>query len=326
MMHFQDPLSQFIRHLSPQVEVFAQVGLREPWGMAETQLDCGAFSYLRSGRCVVEVEGQAPIHLRAGQLILLPYGCAHRIMSEPGVPCLSVSELFDHQTPEAIRQMNIGGDGAPCQLMCGNIRFSMVQHWGQDPKIGGMPNTIVVDIDPGDRLENYLTWIYQENRERDAGHDLAMKHLLELFFLEMLRGLNTLAINPSWLRALHDRHLATAILAIQDNFAREWTVEELASLAALSRSSFAERFKRVAGTAPLQFLRQWRCFVAAERLVTTSDSVQQIAQYCGFQSSDVLIRNFKQFHQTTPKQYRLNAHVGEAEKSTIHPALSMISR
>ncbi len=300
-----DALSQFISNLSPKCEVFAQVKLCAPWGIEESQLDCCSFSYLREGRCLLEIPGQAPLPLQPGQLLLLPYGSPHRLMSETGVDFEQASVLFSGKSREKLESMTVGGSGAACQLMCGSLVFSPIQHWGRDALMGGLPEVMVLDAHPQSRLGQLLLWIYQENRLEKPGSVLAVQRLLELLLLEVLRGLDKFDLPPGWLAGLSDRCLAPVILAIQQNVAKDWTIEELASIAALSRSSFSSRFKILTGSSPLNFVRQWRCLVAAQLLVSGHEPVQQVARQCGFQSSDVMIRNFRKFHQTTPKQYRL---------------------
>ncbi|MCE2571107.1 AraC family transcriptional regulator [Motilimonas eburnea] len=304
-MSYSDPLSQFIQRLAPEIDVFTQIQLREPWGLTQRQGERGRFCYLRRGRCVVEVVGEPSIELQQGQMVLLPYGDAYRVSSELGVGCQFVSELFDDKTAEQVSQRVVGGEGEPCDLVCGAITFAMIQHWGVDTKMAKLPKIMVIDIQHSERLSRYVEWIYQENSQRPQGYQLALNHLLDLMMLDMIRGLPALDINPSWLCAINDRYLTPAVLAVQQDYRRDWRLEELAAVSALSRSAFADRFKRMTGTTAQQYLRQWRCFIAAQKLAETDLSIQQIAFECGFQSSDVLIRNFKQFHQVTPKQYRI---------------------
>ncbi len=58
--------------------------------------------------------------------------------------------------------------------------------------------------------------------------------------------------------------------------ARRWTLLELAKLAGMSRTTFAERFREVVGQTPLDYLAGWRMRLAAERLHRTDDSVASI--------------------------------------------------
>ena len=258
-----------------------------------------------SGSCVLVTDKQKSITLKPGQLVLLPYGSPYKMMSTVGVKCQLATDLFSKKSTEINTPiMTIGGTGRACQLMCGSFSFSNIQHWQLYTLMGGLPDIIIVDAPENSRLESLLLWIYQENSLRSSGYNLARKHLLELLLLELLRNVNKLTLNPGWLLALNDRHIAPVILAIQEKFDKDWSLIKLAELAALSQSSFTARFKKVTGSAPLSFVRQWRCFVASQLLTSNSESIKQIAQRIGFQSSDVFIRNFRHFHKITPKQFR----------------------
>lgn len=50
------------------------------------------------------------------------------------------------------------------------------------------------------------------------------------------------------------------------NPARSWTVAQLAKEAALSRSSFFDRFTRAVGLPPMEYLLAWRMAVAKDLL------------------------------------------------------------
>ncbi|WP_070963067.1 AraC family transcriptional regulator [Vibrio sonorensis] len=304
-MNYQDPLSQFIESLAPRCEVFAQVELFAPWGIKEQCFEGGsAFTFLRKGRCVVEVEGHDPIHLKCGQLIILPHGSCHEKKSDEDAVCLDSDFLFNGKTHSEISQMRIGGCGEESQLMCGYIDFSLAQHWGRDAQMGIAPDIMLIDVQKHSRLEQLIVWLEEEVGSELAGHTLASQRVLELILIEIMR--QTLASDhpPSWLSGLSDRHISPAVLFVQRHFAEEITVPQLAEVAALSKSAFSDRFKEMTGVAPLQFVRQWRCFIGAKLLAGSHMKIEEIATQIGFQSSDVFIRNFKQFHDITPKQYR----------------------
>jgi len=81
-------------------------------------------------------------------------------------------------------------------------------------------------------------------------------------------------------------------------------VDELASLAGMSPSHFARTFKHVMGTSPINWLRRERINQAKRRLTETDDAVKEIAQQCGYADAFYFSRDFKQFTQCAPSDYR----------------------
>jgi AraC-like DNA-binding protein len=61
-----------------------------------------------------------------------------------------------------------------------------------------------------------------------------------------------------WLLALTDRQVSVAIKCIHDDPARRWTVQSLADSAAMSRTAFTLKFKRMVGAASMEYSTRWR--------------------------------------------------------------------
>lgn len=81
-------------------------------------------------------------------------------------------------------------------------------------------------------------------------------------------------------------------------------VGELAQLAGMSPSHFARTFKHVMGTSPINWLRRERINQAKRRLTETTDAVKEIALQCGYADAFYFSRDFKQFTQYAPSEYR----------------------
>lgn len=82
------------------------------------------------------------------------------------------------------------------------------------------------------------------------------------------------------------------------------SVEVMARRAALSPRTFARRFREVTGETPMQWLLHQRVLLAQRLLETTDDSVESIANQCGFSSATVLREHFVRRTRTTPTGYR----------------------
>jgi AraC-like DNA-binding protein len=85
----------------------------------------------------------------------------------------------------------------------------------------------------------------------------------------------------------------------------DWTLEELASEAAASRSALADRFTHLVGCPPIQYLTQWRMQIAAKRLADDPRArVAAVAHDVGYESEAAFSRAFKKFVGRSPSEWR----------------------
>jgi AraC-like DNA-binding protein len=86
--------------------------------------------------------------------------------------------------------------------------------------------------------------------------------------LEVLPGYiaQTCELPPGWLRALTDERLRPAPQSMHAEPGRPWRLDELDRASSMSRTSFAERFRVLAGVPPLTYLNAWRMQLAQRAL------------------------------------------------------------
>jgi len=144
----------------------------------------------------------------------------------------------------------------------------------------------------------------QEMREPQPGSFLVIQHHAHMVLLQALRlHLSEMKHGVGWLFALGDRQMGAAIGAMHADPARRWTLQELAEAAAMSRSSFALRFKETVGSSPMDYLARWRMLLAGDRLVHTDDPVSSIALSLGYESESAFSTAFKRVMGCSPRQY-----------------------
>jgi transcriptional regulator GlxA family with amidase domain len=112
------------------------------------------------------------------------------------------------------------------------------------------------------------------------------------------------AADRGWLAALHDPVLAPALSLLHGAPERRWTVAELASGAAVSRSLLDARFREILGRSPIRYLTEWRMHLAAELLATSHLSVLTIARRVGYESEEAFSRAFKRARGLSPSHWR----------------------
>mgnify|MGYP001964638855 FL=1 len=143
-----------------------------------------------------------------------------------------------------------------------------------------------------------------ELKQGSPGGALMADHLAQIMLLQVLRLWLASGKQSGWLGALADHRLTRALGAMHAEPQRRWTLVELAGLAGMSRTTFAERFRDVVGQTPLDYLASWRMRLAADRLHRSADSVAAIGFSVGYESEAAFSTAFRRVTGRTPMQYR----------------------
>jgi transcriptional regulator GlxA family with amidase domain len=122
--------------------------------------------------------------------------------------------------------------------------------------------------------------------------------------LLLRRHLGEPAAGASVHAALRDERLARAVIAVLERPAAPHTVESLAAVAGMSRSSFARVFSRGFGEGPIRFVSRVRLRLAAHLLGTTDLPVKLVAASVGYASRSYFSRAFRAAYGVDPTGFR----------------------
>jgi AraC-like DNA-binding protein len=151
--------------------------------------------------------------------------------------------------------------------------------------------------------------VVEESRAQRVGADSVLTRLAELMFVEVLRRYIE-SLPPEqrgWLAGLRDDVVGRGLGLLHSAPAHPWTLDELASRVATSRSAFADRFTALLGQPPMQYLAQWRMQLAAGRLATGNAKVATVAEEVGYESEEAFSRAFKRLMGVSPAAWRRGA-------------------
>ena len=123
--------------------------------------------------------------------------------------------------------------------------------------------------------------------------------------------------NRGWLGALADARISRALKTIHDEPFRRRTVAELAGIAGMSRSSFADRFASLIGAAPLHYQTRWKLLLANEMLKRPDTRVSDVARRIGYDSDAAFSRAFKRWTGESPHRYLLRQRLERAQRLVI---------
>lgn len=107
-----------------------------------------------------------------------------------------------------------------------------------------------------------------------------------------------------WFGALRDNHIGAALRLIHSDVARRRKVGDLASAVGMSRTAFADRFKRLVGMAPLEYVIHWRMMIARNTLRNDRSKLVVVAEAVGYESETAFSLAFKRRFGISPGRYR----------------------
>jgi AraC-like DNA-binding protein len=266
------------------------------------------FHHIPDGPAYVRV-GVETTPLTAGDIVMMPHGDPHEMGAGTGGKPIDGKEALPALWSGRVAFANFGGGGAVTGLVCGYLACD-----GQliKPVLAGLPRVVRVNIrtDPsGEWLDNTLRHAVAQAGASTPGSGVILAHLAEVLFTEVLRRylLSLPEGRTGWLAGAGDPAVGRALAMLHARPAHDWTLEELAQEAGISRSALTEKFTRYLGVAPMAYLTDWRLELGAEALRTTSRSVQSVALEVGYDSEAAFNRAFKRKFASPPARYRREA-------------------
>jgi AraC-like DNA-binding protein len=98
------------------------------------------------------------------------------------------------------------------------------------------------------------------------------------------------------------RHVGRAISWIQENYARPFTIEEVASLSGMSPSSLHQHFRDATAMSPLQYQKQLRLQEARRLILTRSLDAATAGHSVGYESPSQFSREYKRLFGAPPQR------------------------
>lgn len=297
-----DLIADAVGLLRPRTVVEPRLHASGPWAVRFDPFPHVKLGVVVRGECRLALEGHEPVLLREGDFYLLgdppPYTLAGGPTTEP----VAAEPLWDSAVNGAVR---IGPEGEEDAYLCGGY-FSF-DDTNASILLDVLPPLVLVRAaDPRGRLLAHVTELLVAEVETAAvGGSLVLDHLAQILFVHMLRAHAAQADRPAgWLGALGDNGIGAALRAMHADVARRWTLKELAAVSRMSRSAFAASFKSQVGTAPLEYLIEWRMSLARDALRRDTRSVSELAHATGYASESAFSTAFRRVVGHSPREFR----------------------
>lgn len=300
-----DVLSQVLTLIRLRGELVYSARLRAPWSIA---FPSGAahFHFVERGTLWVLAPGAEPVFAQQGDMLLLPRGGGHVICDDPATPPVPLAGILASHYDRALSILDYGsGDGAASSIVGGQFHF---EGGSLAAVMAALPPVVHIASEGGkvpDWLQAISSFLVKESLAAEPGSSLMISRLIDLLVIRTLRTwAATRARSGSWLSGVGEERLGRALNAIHADPYRPWTVRELADIAAMSRSIFAERFSARIGEAPLHYVKRWKLTLAADMLASGGLRVTQAAERTGYASDAAFSRAFKAQFGYAPSEAR----------------------
>lgn len=312
-----DALSEVLKVVQLNGAVFFNAKFTAPWSFAAPDAASGArqlrlgssrllvYHFLVEGACTVQLEGMAPVQLKAGDVILFPQGDAHTMGSSLWADPASLLNV-QQMVLEKSGQLEMGGGGALTHFICGYLACDPILC---RPVLEALPRVVVVSTRGGgqtDWLENCFLYALAEAGATAPGGEGVLAKLSEVLVVEALRRYISQITDgqTGWFAGLRDGIVGKCMALMHARPERPWTLEGLAREVGTSRSVLAERFTHYVGQTPMQYLAKWRMALASNLVRRSSLNMLNIALEVGYETDAAFSRAFKREFGMPPAAWR----------------------
>ena len=235
------------------------------------------------------IEGH--IHLlRSGTLSIIGLDKQTIILNKPSI-------IF---IPRPIKHSIKAREIDEAELICATVTYGTNS---TNLLANALPDLLILPLEQSPFLQTNIDWIINEAGENYQGRQAVMNRLMEIFIINMMRSLiNTGELAKGMLAGLMHPQLKNVLQALHIEPDKNWNLENMAEIAAMSRSKFAEVFKSVVNQTPNEYLLNWRIGIA-QSLLKQGKSVGIVANSVGYETASALARVFRKNCGMSPKEW-----------------------
>jgi AraC-like DNA-binding protein len=249
-----DVLTDVLNALRLKSTLYCRSEMSAPYSLRFEPVNIAVFHVLdRGGGWLHLDDGTPPIPLASGDVVVLPRGTGHIISDDPHRPPI-ISIWLDREVPVECQVLRYTKEAEQFSiLLCGTFDF---ERGNSHPLITLLPNLLHLkgeDERITGSLATTLHLMAKEAGSNRPGSQTLLRRLADILFVQVVRSWLEGENEPKqgWLGALKDDQIGKALGLIHHQPAEDWTVANLATQVAMSRSAFAARFTPFAVFNPL---------------------------------------------------------------------------
>ena len=268
-----DPLEPLLAHFGARARLFFAGTLCGDVTFSDAQ-GMGYLHLLRAGTAKLQDESGYAVTLTQPTLVFYSRPLTHWFQTDPAV----------------------GAD-----LVCASMSF---EHRAFNPISLSLPPRFQCALTDFAGSEALLGLLFEEAAALRPGRQDVLNRLFEIVLIDVLRvALLRQDQASGFLRSLSHPQLSKALAAMHAHPAKDWSLDALADVAGMSRSSFAATFKREVGDSPGNYLSRWRVMLA-QTMIHEGVPLKVVAERVGYASQAGFLRAFKGVLGVSPTAWR----------------------
>ena len=266
-----DPFAALFAHVTPRARTFFTGKLCQTAQFT----DEGHLHLLTGGELTLVQTGQGDLRLDEPTLLFFPRGRIHSFAANP----------------------ERGAD-----LVCATVELGGAEG---NPIGQGLPELVVLPLASHPALAPACDLLLREAFCERSGRQAALDRLFDYLLILIVRHVvESGRVATGVLAGLTDPRLAKALTAMHEAPKQSWTLDDLAGIAGMSRTRFAEHFRTRIGQTPIDYLTVWRMTVARQ-LLARGKPVKSVALQVGYQSAAAFSRVFSRVTGQAPRNSNL---------------------
>ncbi len=225
--------------------------------------------------------------VKRGDLLFINYGCTHAF-----VPTDKVTFYNIILKPEFISETLIDSENA-FEILSLTAFEELRDNVDTGKELISFEDTEITEI------EDIIKGMYRECRDKKPAFKTIIRGYITVLIAKILRNMNY--TSP-------DFHLEEMwqdlVNYINNNIKEKLSLEELAGKCFYNPSYFSRVFKEKFGVTLVEYISKTRATTAARLLDSTTLSVNEISERCGFGNKMSFYRCFSKYYNCTPSEYR----------------------
>jgi AraC-like DNA-binding protein len=236
-------------------------------------------------------DGPGQLHLvREGGVEVFHGGASQRV---------DVPSLLLYPRPMSHRFVTDPVRGA--DMACAHVRF---EGGAGNPIAASLPEFICLPLGEIEGASPVLDLLFEEAFAQRCGRQSLINRLFEALMILILRQLMERGeVRGGMLAGMSHPRLRHALVAMHESPAKDWTLDDLAAVAGMSRSVFAGAFRQTLGVTPGNYLQGWRVSLAQQAL-RRDRPLKVVAADVGYGSEAALSRAFKAQVGLAPRDWK----------------------